>query len=83
MQATQFSPGMKLQMSHLRNPEIVAVRKHFNIREIVLFLLFCFHVTYTEEEKKKEKRKKPTSFYELDITFSGKVYLREEFSFLC
>lgn len=63
---------MKLQLSGLWNPEIVAVRKRFNIREIIPFLLFCFHVTYAEEEK-EGKIKKPTSFYELDITVSGGV----------
>lgn len=73
---------MKLQLLGLWNPEIVAVRKHFNIREIILCLLFCFHITFTGEEK-EGKIKKPTSFYELDITFSGNVYLREVFSFLC
>lgn len=70
---------MKLQMSGLGNPEIVAVRKHFNTREIILLLLFCFHVAYTEEEK-NEKRNKPPAFMSLMLLWqeryiSGKNFL--------
>lgn len=79
MRATQFSPGMKLQTLGLGNPEIVAVRKHFNTREIVLFLLFFLHVTYTEEENNERKTKPPASMHLMLLLqeryISGRIFL--------
>lgn len=44
MQTTSFSPGIKLQMLGLGNPEIIAVRKHFSTSKIILFLLFPYYL---------------------------------------
>lgn len=54
-----FFPGMKLQMKGLRNPEIVLVRKHFNNREIIHFLLLCFQALTQKKKKEKKREVKP------------------------
>lgn len=78
MQATQFSPGMKPQTPGLGNPEIVGVRKHFNTRKIILFLLFPCYL----HRRRRRKEKQSSSFCELGITFRKGVS-KGRTSFLC
>lgn len=65
------------ETANVGNLEIVAVRKHFNTREIILFHLFCFHLLI--RRKKKQKRNKLPAFMSLILLFQERYISGKNF----